>query len=75
MVSLMVPFRLPPAKKNVLNGKLHNKRPVGKPRTRWEYVVRRDTSQILGIRGCSRRAEDMEEWRRLLRDARVQKVL
>jgi len=45
-------------------------RPVGKPRTRWEDVVRRDTSQILGIRGWRRRAEDREEWRRLLRDAR-----
>jgi len=35
----------------VLNGKFHNRRAVGKPRTRWEDVVRRDTSQILGIRG------------------------
>jgi hypothetical protein len=25
--------------------------PVGKPRTRWEDIVRRDTSQILGTRG------------------------
>jgi hypothetical protein len=33
----------------VLNGKFHNTGPVGKPRTRWENVVRRDTSQILGI--------------------------
>jgi hypothetical protein len=28
----------------VLNGKFHNTRPVGKPRTRWEDVVRKNTS-------------------------------
>jgi hypothetical protein len=50
----------PPPKKN-LNGKFHNKSPVGKPRTRWEDAVRRDTSQVLGIRGWSRRAEDGAE--------------
>jgi len=38
----------------VLNGKFHNTRPAGKPRRRWEDVVRRDTSQILGIRGWMR---------------------
>jgi hypothetical protein len=32
----------------------HNTRPVGKPRTRWEAVVQRDTSHILGISGCRR---------------------
>jgi hypothetical protein len=37
--------------KKVLNGKVHNTRPVGKPRTRWEHVVLKDTSQILGIGG------------------------
>jgi hypothetical protein len=52
----------------VLNGKFHNTRPVGKPRTRWDDVVRRDTSEILGIRGWRRRAENREEWRRLLRE-------
>lgn len=33
--------------KNVLNEKFHNKRAVGKPRTRGEDVVRMDTSQFL----------------------------
>jgi hypothetical protein len=33
--------------KKVLNGKFLDTRAVGKPRTRWEDIVRRDTSQIL----------------------------
>ena len=53
--------------KKVLIGTFHNTRPVGKPRTRWEDVVPRDTSKILLIRGCSRRAEDRGEQRRLMR--------
>jgi hypothetical protein len=48
---------------------------MGKPRARWENVVRRDPSQILGIRGWRRRTEDKEEWRRLLREAMAQKGL
>jgi len=35
-------------KEKVFIGKFDNARPVGKPRTRWEDVVRRDTS--LGMR-------------------------
>jgi hypothetical protein len=46
-----------------LNGKHHNKRQMGKPRTRWEDVIRRDTSQTLGKRGLGRRAEEREELR------------
>jgi hypothetical protein len=56
---------IPPKKTSY--GKFHNRRQVGKIRTRWKDVVRWDTSQILGIRGCWREAEDREEWRRLLR--------
>ena len=51
------------AHKKGLNEKFHNKLPVGKPRTRWVDVVRRDTSQILGVRECrkcSRRQRRME---------------
>jgi hypothetical protein len=48
---------------------------MGKPRRRWEDVVRRDMSQILGMRGWRRRAENKEEWRRLLKEARAQKGL
>jgi hypothetical protein len=44
---------------------------VGKPRPRWKDVLRRDTTEILGIRGWRRRAEGREEWGRLLRETRV----
>jgi hypothetical protein len=47
-------------KEKVLNGKFNNTRPAGKPRTRWEDVIRRDT--LLGMQGWRRRAEDGEKW-------------
>jgi hypothetical protein len=37
--------------KMVLNRNFHTTRPVGKPRTRWEDFVQRDTLQLLGTRG------------------------
>jgi len=41
---------------------------VGKPRPRWKDVVRKDTTEILGIREWRRREEGREEWRRLRRE-------
>jgi hypothetical protein len=41
----------------VLNGKFHNRRPVGKTRKRWEGFVWNDTSQILGIRGWEEKSK------------------
>jgi hypothetical protein len=38
---------------------------MGKPKTKLEGVLWRDTSQILGIRGWWRRAENKGEWKRL----------
>ena len=38
----------PHPKKKFLMG-IHNRRPMGKPRTRREDVITKDTSQILGI--------------------------
>ena len=43
--------------KKVLYGKCHNTMTVGKPRTRWEDVVWRDTSQVLEIQGWRKRAK------------------
>jgi hypothetical protein len=46
------------SEKEVLNGKFHNTRPLGKPRTRWEDFIQRDMSQVLGIGGWRRRQKN-----------------
>jgi hypothetical protein len=40
--------------KNVLNRNFHTTRTVGRPKTRWAYVVQRHALQLLGIRGWRR---------------------
>jgi len=61
--------------KMVLNGNFYATRPVGRPRTRWADVVQKDTLQLLGIRGWRLRAENMDEWRRLVREVKAEKGL
>jgi len=61
--------------KKVLNGTFYTTRPVGRPRTRWANVVQRDALQLLGIRGWRRRAQNRDEWRRLMREAKTRKGL
>jgi hypothetical protein len=61
--------------KKVLNGTFHNTRPVGRPRTRWADVVQRDALQLLGVTGWRRRAENRDEWKHALREAKAQKGL
>jgi hypothetical protein len=61
--------------KMVLNGTFPNTRPEGRPRTRWVDVLKRNALQLLGIRGWRRRAENMDEWRRLLKEAKARKEL
>jgi hypothetical protein len=63
------------SKKKFLNGNFHTTRPVGRPRTRWTDVVRRDALQLLGIRGWRRRAANRNEWRHLMREAKDRKGL
>jgi hypothetical protein len=53
----------------------HNTRPVGRPRTRWADVVQRDALQLLGVRGWRRRAENRDEWRHALREAKARRGL
>jgi len=57
--------------KTVLNRNFHTTRPVGRPRTRWVDVVQRDALQLLGIKGWRRRAENRDEWSRLMREAKA----
>jgi len=61
--------------KNVLNRNFHTARPVGRPRTKWADVVQRDALQLLGIRGWRRRAENRDEWRHFMREAKARKGL
>jgi hypothetical protein len=61
--------------KRVLNGKFHTTRPVGRLRTRWEYVVQRDALQLLVIKGWRSKAANRDEWRRLMREAKARKGL
>jgi hypothetical protein len=42
-------------------------------RTRWADVVQRDALRLLGIRGWRRRAENRDEWRHLMREAKAWK--
>jgi hypothetical protein len=59
----------------LLNGNFHTTKQVGRPRTRWADVVQRDSLRLLGIRGWRRRAENRDEWRRLMREAKARKGL
>jgi len=61
--------------KKVLNRNFYATRPVGRPRTRWADVVQRDALQLLGIRGWRRRAENRDDWRRLMRETKAEKEL
>jgi hypothetical protein len=51
-------------KYKVLVGKPDGKRPLGRPRCRWEDGVRMDLREI-GLRGvdCIRLAQDRDRWR------------
>ena len=71
-INAMEEERIP---KKVLNGAFHNTRPAGRPRTRWADVVQRDALQLLGMRGWRRRAENRDEWRHALREAKARKGL
>jgi hypothetical protein len=50
----------------VLDGKFHGRRPVGRPRLRWEENIRRD-SLLLNIRGWRRWAGDRDSGGELLK--------
>jgi hypothetical protein len=48
----------------VLVGKPEGKRPLGRPRRRWEHGIRMDLREIgLGGVDCIRLAQDRDQWR------------
>jgi len=46
-----------------------------RPRSRCVDVVQRDALQLLGVRGWKRRAENKDEWRSFMREAKARKGL
>jgi hypothetical protein len=50
-----------------LVGKPEGKRPLGRPRRRWEDNITRDLQEVGGRCGdCMERAQDRDRWRALL---------
>jgi hypothetical protein len=56
-----------PKKVDLLNRKFHGRRPVGRPRLRWEDNIRRDAAKYRGWRKLARR----DIWRRTVEAARA----
>ena len=62
----------------VLVGKPEGKRPLGRPRSRWEDNIKMDLQEVEGGCGdCMELAQDRERWRALVstvRNLRVSKM-
>ena len=62
----------------VLIGKPEGKRPLGRPRCRWEDNIKMDLREVVGVGGdCMELAQDRGRWRALLgtvRNLRVPKM-
>ena len=51
----------------VLVGKPEGKRPLGRPRRRWEDNIKMDLNEVGGCRGdCMELAQDRDGWRALV---------
>jgi hypothetical protein len=58
-----------------LKGYISGRRPVWKPRGRWIDAVDRDAKRKLKCKNWSRTAEDRDDWRRKIKEAKVQSGL
>jgi hypothetical protein len=61
--------------KKVLDGKFHGRRPVGRPRLRWEDNIKRDSLLLLNRRGWRRWAGDRDIRRRTIEEIRARRGL
>ncbi|KAG8229814.1 hypothetical protein J437_LFUL008182, partial [Ladona fulva] len=58
--------------KTVFLESMGGKRPVGKPRARWEDNVSKDTRDLLGIRSWREQSRDQDGWRQKIDEAKAQ---
>ncbi|KAG8232804.1 hypothetical protein J437_LFUL007958 [Ladona fulva] len=58
--------------KKVFLESMGGKRPVGKPRARWEDNVSKDTRDLLGIRNWREQSRDRDGWRQKIDEAKAQ---
>jgi hypothetical protein len=56
--------------KKVLKDKMHGTKRKGRPRKRWIDDVEQDL-RTMGVRGWRTGAADRQEWRRVIREAKV----
>jgi hypothetical protein len=56
--------------KKILKDKTHGTKRKGCPRKRWIDDVEQDL-RMMGVRGWRTRARDRQEWRRVIREAKV----
>lgn len=57
--------------KRILNNTIGGQRRVGKPRSRWIDAVGEDARRVLGIRNWRRTAQDRQDWRGLIQEAKA----
>lgn len=57
--------------KRILNNTIGGQRRVGKPRSRWIDAVGEDARRVLGIRNWRRAAQDRQDWRGLIQEAKA----
>jgi hypothetical protein len=57
--------------KKILYSTIGGRRLVGKPINRWIDVVEEDVKKLMGVRNWKRTAQDREEWRGLIREAKA----